>query len=155
MERSELYKLLNDLLLMLAILKEYCNGIFLFPFLSFLTREGDIWGMFAMLRSCDDKSSRVTMLTPGTIRGQLAGTETLWWMGRAIKSDHNMSRRDSWRIILQSGQVTILSLSHVPCIIVSSGHQPRGQTPDVSDTSLILCSLPPAGLSVISENSWI
>ena len=132
MERSELYKLLNDLLLMLAILKEYCNGIFLFPFLSFLTREGDIWGMFAMLRSCDDKSSRVTMLTPGTIRGQLAGTETLWWMGRVIRSDHNMSRRDSWIVKLQISQVTILSLSHV-----SSGHQPRGQTPDVTCDSYL------------------
>ena len=61
-----------------------------------------------------DKSSRVTMLTPGTIRGQLAGTETLWWMGRAIRSDQNMSSWDSRRIIFRAKWP-----SAVPCIITS------------------------------------
>ena len=102
MERSELYKLLNDLLYWCFHSERILQSNFPFPFPFLSHKRRCCLKNVCNAEKLFDKSSRVRMLTPGTIRGQLAGTETLWWMGRAIRSDQNMSRRDSRRILFRA-----------------------------------------------------
>ena len=82
-----------------------------------------------------DKLSRVTRLTPETIREQLAGTETRWWIRRVIRADNIMQSRVRRRTLLQGCQVTILSQSYQHLTITSLGAAPWC----VATSSSVLC----------------
>ena len=97
-----------------------------------------------------DKLSRVTRLTPETIREQLARTETRWWIGRVIRADNNMQSRVRRRTLLQSCQVTILSQSYQHLTITTAS----GQPPDVwlHHSSSVLC--PPLSRMICIVWKW-